>query len=333
MVIFAEARLDLCKEQRQFGGASLFTKEFLIVRIIYMGTPEFAVAPLAALLAAGHEVICVYSQPPRPAGRGHKERLTPVHAFAAEKGIVVRTPKSLKGEAEQVEFANLNADLAVVAAYGLILPKAILDAPRLGCLNIHASLLPRWRGAAPIQRAILAGDCETGVTIMQMDIGLDTGDMLLVDRLPITREATASSLHDSLMEMGARLIAEAVEKLDGEGLPATKQPEDGVTYASKLEKGEGRLDFTKPAIELERAVRAFTPWPGAYLNRGDDRIKVLEVKAVDRSGEAGTVLDDDLTIACGEGALKLLKVQRGGKAPMEAEAFLRGYGLPKGEKL
>jgi len=303
------------------------------VRIIYMGTPDFAVAPLAALLEAGHEVVCVYSQPPRPAGRGQKERLTPVHAFAAEKGIEVRTPKSLKGEPEQAEFADLNADLAVVAAYGLILPKPILDAPRLGCLNIHASLLPRWRGAAPIQRAILAGDAQTGVTIMQMDVGLDTGDMLLVDRLPITGETTASSLHDALMDMGAKLIVEAVEKIGGEGLPATKQPEEGVTYAAKLEKSEGCLDFSKPAIELERAVRAFTPWPGAYLDRGKDRIKVLDVEAVNGSGAPGTVLDDALTIACGEGALRLLKVQRAGKGPMEAEAFLRGYDLPKGSQL
>jgi len=333
MRVFTWARLDLCKEWEQFDGESPLTKEFLAVRIIYMGTPDFAVAPLAALIDAGHEIVCVYSQPPRPAGRGHKERLTPVHAFAEAKGIEVRTPKSLRNEDEQQAFAGLNADLAVVAAYGLILPKPILDAPKYGCFNIHASLLPRWRGAAPIQRAILAGDAETGVTIMQMDEGLDTGDMLLVDRVKITPETTASGLHDALMEMGARLIVEAVDKLAAGALTATPQPDEGVTYASKLEKGEGRLDFAKPAVELERAVRAFTPWPGAYFDRDKDRIKVLEVRGTDQSGTPGTVLDDALTIACGEGALQLLKVQRAGKAPMDAEAFLRGYDLPKGTVL
>ncbi len=333
MVDFPPACLDVCKEWEQFGGESPSTKEFLPVRIIYMGTPDFAVAPLAALLDAGHEVACVYSQPPRPAGRGHKERLTPVHAFAQDKGIEVRTPKSLKGEAEQAAFDALKADLAVVAAYGLILPKAILDAPRKGCLNIHASLLPRWRGAAPIQRAILAGDEETGVTIMQMDEGLDTGDMLLTGRLPITDETTASSLHDGLMEMGAELIVEALSKLESGSLTPVPQPDEGVTYAAKLEKGEGQLDFTKPAIELERAVRAFTPWPGAYADHGKDRIKVLAAKVVEGAGAPGTLLDDALTVACGEKALRLLKVQRAGKAPMEAEAFLRGYDLPKGTVL
>lgn len=301
------------------------------MRLCFMGTPDFSVPILAALLDAGHDVVCVYSQPPRPAGRGHKEQLTPVHAFAQSKGIEVRTPKNLKDEADRQAFRDLDLDMAVVAAYGLILPKAVLDAPRLGCLNVHASLLPRWRGAAPIQRAILAGDAETGVTIMQMDVGLDTGDMLLVDKVAITPQTNAAVLHDQLAEMGARLIVEAVAGYDR--LPHVKQPEDGVTYAAKLSKDEGRLDWTRPAAELDRQVRGLTPWPGVWCELNGERLKVLAAEPVAGSGAPGTALDETLCIACGDGALRLLRVQRPGKGPMAAAELLRGYAVPKGTVL
>jgi methionyl-tRNA formyltransferase len=301
------------------------------MRLAFMGTPDFSVAILSALLDAGHDVACVYAQPPRPAGRGHKEQLTPVHAFAAARGILVRTPKSLKSEAEQQAFAELDLDMAVVAAYGLILPQAVLDAPRRGCLNVHASVLPRWRGAAPIQRAILAGDAETGVTIMQMDAGLDTGAMLLVDRLPITATTNAASLHDQLAEMGARLIVAALAGYDG--LAPVAQPQSGVTYAHKLAKDEGRLDWTRPAIELERQVRGLTPWPGVWCQVGEERLKVLEAHVDTGQGEPGAVLDEGLCVACGDGALRLLRVQRAGKGPMNAADLLRGFAIPVGTRL
>jgi len=303
------------------------------LRIVFMGTPDFSVPVLDALIKAGHQIVCAYSQPPKPVGRGHKTRPTPVHAFAEEKGIPVRHPKSLKGEDEQQSFSDLNADIAVVVAYGLILPKAILDAPRLGCVNIHASLLPRWRGAAPLQRAILAGDSESGVTSMQMDEGLDTGDMLLVETVPLTPETTAEELHDSLSDLGAKLIVEAVAGLNEGNLTATPQPEQGVTYAAKLEKNEGRLDWSKPAIERLHAIKAFTPWPGASFGLNDVRIKVLEAEVIEGHGAPGTVLDDNLTIACGEKSLRPLKVQRPGKGAMETEALLRGYSIPAGTVL
>ena len=303
----------------------------MALRLIFMGTPDFSVSILAALIEAGHEIAAVYSQPPRPAGRGHKEQLTPVHAFAAERGLTVLTPKSLRNAEAQEQFAAFKADAAVVAAYGLILPQAILEAPAKGCLNVHASLLPRWRGAAPIQRAIQAGDTESGVTIMQMDAGLDTGDMLLMGRLPITATTTGQSLHDDLAAMGAKLIVEAVEKLPS--LTPVKQPEEGVTYAAKLAKDEGRLDWTRPSVELERAIRAFTPWPGAWFAHGTERFKVLAAEVVPGNGVPGTLLDDALAVACGEGGLRLLKLQRAGKGPLDAEAFLRGYSLPKGTLL
>ncbi|AVM75936.1 methionyl-tRNA formyltransferase [Magnetospirillum gryphiswaldense] len=301
------------------------------MRLAFMGTPDFSVAILSALLDAGHDVVCVYAQPPRPAGRGHKEQLTPVHAFAAQHGIEVRIPKSLKSEAEQQAFRALDLDAAVVAAYGLILPQAILDAPRRGCLNVHASLLPRWRGAAPIQRAILAGDAETGVTIMQMDAGLDTGAMLLVESLPITADTNAASLHDALAVLGARLIVDALARHDA--LPRVKQPEDGVTYAHKLAKDEGRLDWNRPAVELERQVRGLTPWPGVWCQVGEERLKVLAAGLAEGAGAPGTVLDDSLLVACGSGALRLLRVQRAGKGPMEAADLLRGFAIPRGSIL
>ncbi|WP_173975179.1 methionyl-tRNA formyltransferase [Magnetospirillum sp. LM-5] len=301
------------------------------MRLAFMGTPDFSVPILAALIDAGHQVAVVYSQPPRPAGRGHKEQLTPVHAFAQQQGIMVRTPKSLKSEDEQQAFRDLDLDVAVVAAYGLILPPAILAAPRRGCLNVHASLLPRWRGAAPIQRAIEAGDTETGVTIMQMDQGLDTGAMLLVERLPITAATGAQVLHDQLSEMGARLMVDALARLDQ--LVPVPQPEDGVTYARKLAKDEGKLDWTRPAAELDRLVRAFTPWPGVWCEAAGERLKVLEASLADASGPSGTVLDDQLTVACGQGALRILKAQRPGKGPMAAADLLRGFALPPGTRL
>jgi methionyl-tRNA formyltransferase len=301
------------------------------MRLAFMGTPDFSVPILEALAQAGHEIACVYAQPPRPAGRGHKERPSPVHARAEAMGIAVRTPRSLKSAEEQQAFRELGLDLAVVAAYGLILPPAILAAPRRGCLNVHASLLPRWRGAAPIQRAILAGDAETGVTIMQMDEGLDTGAMLLKERLPISADTTGESLHDALSAMGARLIVEALSRLD-DLMPET-QPASGVTYAAKLGKEEGRLDWRRPAAELERSVRAFFPWPGTWFEHQGERIKVLAAAMAEGGGPAGKVLDGQLRIACGNSALRLTRVQRAGKGPMGAEEFLRGYTLPAGTML
>jgi methionyl-tRNA formyltransferase len=298
-----------------------------------MGTPDFSVPVLAALLDAGHQVARVYSQPPRPAGRGHRERPSPVHAFADSRGIDVRTPKTLRSTEEQASLAALNVDVAVVAAYGLILPKPVLEAPRQGCINVHASLLPRWRGAAPIQRAILAGDDKSGVTIMRMDEGLDTGAMLLSDSVPIGPATTGDSLHDALSALGARLIVTALARLEAGTLTATPQPEAGATYAAKLGKDEGRLDWTRPAVELERAVRAFTPWPGAWFDYAGERVKVLSAAVADARGAAGTVLDHALTVACGDGALRLLTVQRAGRSPLDADAFLRGYALPPGTRL
>ncbi|RAU21721.1 methionyl-tRNA formyltransferase [Paramagnetospirillum kuznetsovii] len=303
------------------------------MKLVFMGTPDFSVPILESLLDAGHTVAAVYSQPPRPAGRGHKEQLSPVHAFAHARGIPVRTPKSLKSPEEQQSFAALEADVAVVAAYGLILPQAILDAPRLGCLNVHASLLPRWRGAAPIQRAIMAGDPDTGVTIMQMDAGLDTGAMLLRESILLLPDATAPWLHDMLAAMGARMIVEALGRLDDGNLPATPQPAEGVTYAHKLAKDEGRIDWTRPATEIERKVRALNPWPGVWFDFGDERIKVLEATLVPSDGVPGCVLDDRLSVACGKHALRPVKVQRPGKAAMTTADMLRGHAIPKGTVL
>ncbi len=305
------------------------------LRLVFMGTPDFAVPSLRALVDAGHEVVCVYSQPPRPAGRGQQVQKSPVHRFAEERGIPVRTPKSLRNAEAQAEFADLKADAAVVAAYGLILPQPVLDAPRLGCLNVHGSLLPRWRGAAPIQRSILAGDAETGITIMQMDIGLDTGAMLLKDAVPITAETTASSLHDALADMGARLIVQALDGIAAGRLTAEPQPEEGVTYAAKLTREDGRLDWTRDAAFVERQVRALTPWPGCWFDIKGERIKVLKAEPAPdaRKAAPGTLLDDRLTIACTGGAVRLTLVQRPGKAPVDGAAFLRGFALPVGTLL
>ncbi len=305
------------------------------LRLVFMGTPDFAVPALAALIDAGHDIACVYTQPARPAGRGHKTRPSPIQAFADARGIEARAPRSLRDEEIQREFAALGADAAVVAAYGLILPEPILAAPRLGCLNIHASLLPRWRGAAPIQRAIMAGDAETGVTIMQMDKGLDTGAMLLSGTIDIDAGTTAAALHDRLSELGARLIVEALSGLAEGQIRPTPQPDKGATYADKITPDDGRLDWTQPAPVLERLVRALSPRPGAWFVHRNERIRVLASEIGDTPPMAlpGLVLDDGLTIACGDGALRCLHVQRQGKAAMDADAFLRGFEIGAGTQL
>jgi methionyl-tRNA formyltransferase len=304
------------------------------LRLAFLGTPDFALPTLGALAEAGHEIAAVYCQPPRPAGRGHKMKPSPVQQLAESRGWPVRTPKSLRDPAEQAAFADLGLDGAVVVAYGLLLPKAVLEAPRLGCFNVHASLLPRWRGAAPIQRAILAGDDRTGISIMKMDEGLDTGPVYLSEAVPITARTTGADLHDGLANLGARLMVEVLERLmQDPSFQPVPQPEDGVTYAAKLEKGEGQLDWSEPAEVLERKVRALTPWPGAWFESGGERIKVLRALAVEGASAPGTLLEDPLTVACGEGALKLLEVQRGGRRAMNAADFRRGFALRSGEKL
>jgi methionyl-tRNA formyltransferase len=303
------------------------------LRIAFMGTPDFSVPALKALLDAGHEVVCVYSQPPRPAGRGHETRKSPVHLFAESRGIAVRTPERLKSPDEHAAFKALNLDVAVVVAYGLILPKPILDAPRLGCLNIHASLLPRWRGAAPIQRAIMAGDRETGVMVMRMDEGLDTGPVLMTERIAIPERATAGWLHDRLAELGADLIPRALEAYASGKLEPQSQPADGATYAKKITAEETRIDWSKSAIEVDRIVRGLSPVPGAWSNHGDERLKILMTQVSNGVGAPGTLLDDALTVACGDGAIKLIELQRSGRAPASAQAFLRGYKIARGERL
>ena len=300
------------------------------MRLAFMGSPDFAVPALRALHEAGHEIAAVYCQPPRPAGRGQKETPCPVHRAALDLGMPVRTPSRLKRDvAEHEAFAALGLDAAVVAAYGLILPKAMLDAPRRGCLNIHASLLPRWRGAAPIHAAILAGDAESGITIMRMEEGLDTGPMLLKEAVPIGPDTTVQALHDALAGTGARLVLRAL----AEDPPAIPQPQDGVTYAPKLTKEDGRLDWTQDAGALERRVRALNPWPGTFFTHGGEQIRVLAAQVEQGAGAPGTTLDDAALVACGTGALRLLRLQRPGRAAMDAEAFLRGFPLPRGAVL
>lgn len=303
------------------------------LRLVFMGSPSFALPALSALIAAGHEIACVYTQPPRPAGRGRELRCCPVHAFALERGLEVRTPRSLKPETEQAAFAALECDAGVVAAYGLILPAAVIEAPRLGCYNIHASLLPRWRGAAPIQRAILAGDRESGVSIMRVEAGLDTGPVLLAEAVPIAATTTAGDLHDALAELGARLMVEALDGVAAGALAPQPQPEAGVTYAAKIGPGDERLVWSRPAADLERAVRALSPAPGVWFEHAGERIKVLTARVVPADGDPGMVLDDAPTIACGEGALALLRLQRPGRKPLDGGAFLRGYPLPPGSRL
>jgi methionyl-tRNA formyltransferase len=300
-----------------------------------MGTPEFAATILAALLDAGHHIRAAYTQPPRPAGRGHRLQPSPVQESAERSGIAVRCPASLRDSETQAEFAATPIDAAVVAAYGLILPPPVLAAPRLGCLNVHASLLPRWRGAAPIQRAILAGDRETGVTIMQMDPGLDTGAILLQEAVPIGPEITAGALSDRLATLGARLILAALDGAAAGILTPRPQPAVAVSYAAKLRREEAQLDWRRPAVLLERQVRAFDPWPGAFFPAQGERVRVLRAEIEPRAVAAvpGTVLDERLSVACGEGVLRPLRVQRAGRNAIDAAAFLRGFALPPGTVL
>jgi len=304
------------------------------LRLAFMGTPDFALPALDALIGAGHEIAAVYSQPPRPAGRGHKPQASPVQRAAEAKGLSVRTPLSLKTAEEEAAFRGLGLDAAVVVAYGLLLPRPILEAPRLGCINIHGSLLPRWRGAAPIQRAILAGDAETGITIMQMDEGLDTGGMLLQRALPIGPEDSAADLHDRLARLGALLAVEALEGLAAGRLSARPQPAAGVTYAAKLERAEARIDWCEPADAILRRLRAFTPWPGLWFEAKGERIRLLGAEA-GKNGDAepGTLLEDD-AVACGEGtALVLKNVQRAGRSPMTMAELQRGFPIAPGMRL
>ena len=297
------------------------------MRIIFMGTPDFAVPTLAALHDAAHEIVAVYTQPPRRAGRGKQLQPTPVHKEAEIRHLEVRHPVSLRDEAEQAAFAALNADVAVVAAYGLILPVPILEAPRMGCLNVHASLLPHWRGAAPIQRAILAGDPVTGITIMQMAKGLDTGAILTTARTPIDRKA-AGELTAELAEIGAQLMVGTL--IDLPSLHPVEQDDDQATYAAKIDKAEARIDFTQPAAQVERQVRAFAPAPGAFFELEGERYRVLAAEIVEQDGAPGTVLDGALTIACGEQAIRPVTIQRAGKPAMETAAMLRGKPVPPG---
>ncbi len=301
------------------------------MRVIFMGTPGFSVPVLDALVAAGHKVTAVYCQPPRPAGRGKKAHPGPVQARAEALGLPVRHPASLRGAEAQAEFAALGADVAVVVAYGLILPQAVLDAPRFGCLNIHASLLPRWRGAAPIHRAIMAGDAETGVCIMQMEAGLDTGPVLLREAVTIGETETTGELHDRLSGLGARLIVKALARLDE--LEPQPQPAQGVSYAAKIDKAEARVDWSRPAEEVDRQIRGLSPFPGAWCMAGPERVKLLASHVAEGQGAPGEVLDDVATVACGRGAVQLLRLQRAGRAAQDTGEFLRGMAWPRGTLL
>ncbi|MBS0520734.1 MAG: methionyl-tRNA formyltransferase [Proteobacteria bacterium] len=310
------------------------------MKIAFLGTSAFAVPALKALVEAGHEVVAVYTRAPKPAGRGQQERKTPVHEVADALGLPVRTPRGLRSDEEAAAFRALDLDAAVVVSYGHILPKSFLEAPVLGCINIHGSLLPRWRGAAPIHRALLSGDAVTGVTTMRMDEGLDTGPMLLAERTPISAADTAQTVHDRLAEMGATLIVSTLDGLMRRTLEPVPQPDEGVTYAHKLGKEEGQLDWRRPAAELERKVRAFHPWPGTFFEApkdgGVERIKVLEAGLVLAGGAPGTLTigrDGFPIVACGNGGLRLLKLQRPGKAAQSADAFLRGFAFPAGTVL
>jgi methionyl-tRNA formyltransferase len=307
------------------------------MKLAFLGTSEFAVPALQALVEAGHDVVAVYTRAPKPAGRGQKEQKTPVHGLAERLGVPVRTPRTLRTHEAAADFKALDLDAGVVVSYGHILPKSFLDAPLLGCLNIHGSLLPRWRGAAPIQRALLAGDAESGVTIIRMDEGLDTGPMLLAESVPIRADTTAGLLHDGLAALGARLIVSALDGLVAGTLQAVAQPADGVTYAHKLQREEGALDWRRPAAELERQLRAFDPWPGTYFDApaparggGTERIRLLGAALALATGAPGTVSiarDGVPTVACGVGSLRLLRLQRPGRAPVDGAAFARGFPL------
>lgn len=314
-----------------------------MLRVVFMGTPDFSVPTLRALAQAGHEIVAVYTQPPRAAGRrGLGEVPSPVQREAQSLGVEVHTPVSLKGEAEQEAFRALRADVAVVVAYGLLLPRPVLEAPRLGCLNGHASLLPRWRGAAPIQRAIMAGDTETGMMVMKMEQGLDTGPVALLEKTAIEPDMSAGDLHDRLMAMSASLMVQALELLEADRLAYTPQPVEGVTYASKIDKAEARVDWTMPAVEVHNRIRGLSPFPGAWCEAGIggrvERLKLLRSTLPEEfpaaaSGEPGGILDDRLTIACGSGAVRLVELQRAGGKPVSAPQFLHGAKIEEGMKL
>lgn len=302
--------------------------------LVFMGTPDFSVPVLEAILAAGHNVIAVYSQPPRPAGRGMAEQLSPVHRFALERGLRVLTPLNFRSDSDRQAIAAQKADAAVVVAYGLILPDEVLAAPRFGCFNVHASKLPRWRGAAPIQRAIMAGDRETAVMIMRMDRGLDTGPVCLAHNVPIAPDTTAGALHDTLAAAGATLMVEALAQLEAGALPSTPQSSDGVTYAAKIDKSEAKIAFDRAAADVVAHIHGLSPSPGAWfeiMHGGKtERIKVLRAEAADGDGATGTFLDDRLTVACGQGAVRFVEVQRAGKRPAPADEFLRGFAIAAG---
>jgi methionyl-tRNA formyltransferase len=306
----------------------------MTLRVVFMGTPDFSVPTLSEIVGAGHDVVGVYTQPPRPAGRGMEARKSPVHRFAEEADLRVFTPRSLRRAEVQNEFASLGADVAVVVAYGLILPKVILNAPPLGCLNLHGSLLPRWRGAAPIQRAVMAGDKETGVMVMKMDEGLDTGPVALADRIYIGPDSTAGEIHDHLALMGSSLMLRALTLLQKGELVFTPQRAEGVTYAAKISKEETRIDWSKPGTEIHDMIRGLSPYPGAWfealLGGKAERVKVLRSVVVPGKGEAGLLLDGHLTVACGSQAVRLTQVQRAGRRPMGGAEFLRGFPLGKG---
>lgn len=303
------------------------------LRIAFMGSPEFAVPTLEAIIAAGHNVVCVYSQPPRPAGRGKELRSTAVHGVAEKHGIPVRTPVNFKAEEDRAAFAALNLDVAVVVAYGLLLPKAILDAPRLGCFNLHGSILPRWRGAAPIHRAVMAGDKIAGVQVMKMDVGLDTGPVMLTATTPVTEDDTMGDIHDRLSLAGAELMVEGLARLEAGTAVLMEQSAEGVTYAAKVSPEEARIDWKLPASEVAARIRGMSPFPGAWFEHECQRIKVLHARATDGAGEPGVVLDDALKIACGDGAVRLTRLQRAGKGLVTAEDFQRGKPIARGQKL
>jgi methionyl-tRNA formyltransferase len=305
------------------------------MRLAFMGTPDFSAPVLAELAAAGHDIAAVYTRAPTPSGRGHKLTPSPVHQLGESLGLEVRTPKNFKSDEEIEAFRALDLDVAVVVAYGLILPQAVLDAPRLGCLNLHASLLPRWRGAAPIQRAIMAGDRVTGVQVMRMEAGLDTGPVMLSETVSIAENETAGSLHDKLMAVAAQLGPRALAALERGGLVATPQPEEGVTYASKISAGEARIDWSRLATEVDRHIRGLSPFPGAWFEADGARVKVLMSRVAESAGAPGDILEADnrLVAACGDGAVELVTLQRAGKKPQGAEEFLRGFSLEKGARL
>jgi methionyl-tRNA formyltransferase len=307
------------------------------LRLIFMGTPDFAVPTLAEIIGQGHDVAAVYTRAPKPAGRGMADKRTPVHELAVRFGIAVETPTTLRSDEAAETFRRHAADVAVVVAYGLILPKPILEAPPLGCMNLHASLLPRWRGAAPIQRAVMAGDKETGVAVMKMEEGLDTGPVAMTERIAIAPDATAGGVHDRLARLGADLVARALAALSRGALNFTPQPSEGITYAAKIGNAEARIDWTQPARALHDHVRGLSPFPGAFaqieVGRGAERLKVLRTVPTEGSGTPGEILDGDMAVACGEGALRLLSVQRAGRSAVSGAEFMRGARLAPGSRL